>query len=230
MNAASSIVIHNFNTSFVKHEVALSLLRIERHPFVIRAKRGDLTYQEALRWIMCAGRESRTFPTILENMIADCIDPVIRKILQDNLDDEYGNGNIEHAHFNHYLQLLDKLGIQRQQFEGYHERSGIRLALDLALSVSSSKNIARALGYMVVNEGMTPITYSAIKSGLMQFHPDLKTDFFDMHIIVDEKHVADLHRAIEELPEQNLEDVLFGICIGERGMAVLLDEVIGVYG
>jgi len=57
----------------------------------------------------------------------------------------------------------------------------------------------------------------------------MKATFFDMHISVDEHHVAELYRAVEELSLSAMDDVLFGVMVGERGMAVLLDEVIGLY-
>jgi pyrroloquinoline quinone (PQQ) biosynthesis protein C len=213
----------------VRTEVKLSLLRIEDHPFVRRAHAGRLTKEEGLRWIKCAGRESRTFPKILEQMLGHCQHPKIREILQCNLDDEYGNGNPEHAHYMHYLHLLDKVGVPRSTFEEYPEKAGIRLAVDLALSISANPNLPRALGYMLVNEGMTPITYSAVRAAMLPFFPNLKTTFFDMHISVDEHHVAELYRAVDELPPSAIDDVRFGVMVGERGMAVLLDEVIGLY-
>lgn len=219
----------NLSYDVVRREVLLSLLRIEDHPFIKRAHMGLLTEEEALRWVKCAGRESRTFPKILEQMLGHCQHPEIREILQSNLDDEYGNGNPEHAHYMHYLHLLDKLGVGRENFESYPEKAGIRLAVDLALSISASPNLPRALGYMLVNEGMTPITYSAVRAALLPYFPSLKTTFFDMHISVDEQHVADLYRAVDELPPSALDDVLFGVKVGERGMAVLLDEVVGLF-
>lgn len=211
----------------VKNEQSLALYRIEQHPFNLHATRHSV--QIGYRWLKCAGRESRTFPVILQQMLDHCSDEHIRKILRENLDDEHGNGNPEHAHFRHYLHLLDKLNIQQSDFETYEEKSGIKLAVDLALSISANPNLPRALGYMLVNEGMTPITYSAARSVLTRHHPELKTSFFDMHIDVDKKHVDELYRAISALPDETLDDVLFGIAIGERGMAVLLDEVIGVF-
>lgn len=229
MSALSNLNDDLSLTADVRNEVQLSLLRIEKHPFVMRAHAGILTRAEGLRWIKCAGRESRTFPKILEQMLRHCEHPKIREILQSNLDDEYGNGNPEHAHYMHYLHLLDKVGVPRKTFESYPEKAGIRLAVDLALSISANPNLPRALGYMLVNEGMTPITYSAVRAAMLPFFPNLKTTFFDMHISVDEQHVAELYRAVEELPPSALDDVRFGVMVGERGMAVLLDEVIGLY-
>ncbi|MEV6810503.1 hypothetical protein [Streptomyces sp. NPDC051129] len=51
--------------------------------------------------------------------------------LRENLDDELGAGDPEHAHFLHYLHLLDDLGVPREEFDTYRERPGIKLALGL---------------------------------------------------------------------------------------------------
>lgn len=203
--------------------------RIRAHPFITLAHKGLLDREQSIRWIFCAGRESRSFPEILKCMIAHCADPFVLKILEKNLDDEFGNGDPEHAHFQHYRHLLQKLGIESEVFEGYRERPGIGLALSIAYNVAASARPAMALGYMLVNEGMTPITYSAAKHALTRHHPDLRTTFFDMHIAIDDMHVADLFLALERLSDDDLDDLLFGIELGERGMAALLDEALGVF-
>jgi len=48
-------------------------------------------------------------------------------------------------------------------------------------------------------------------------------------VVTDQLSVAELYRAVDELPPSALDEVCFGVMVGERGMAVLLDEVIGLY-
>jgi pyrroloquinoline quinone (PQQ) biosynthesis protein C len=206
-----------------------SLDRIRRHPFITAAAQGKLTRSQAVRWIKCAGRESRSFPHILENMITFTMNAAVKEILQENLNDEYGNGNLEHAHFRHYLHLIDNLGMPRSDFFEYSEGPGIRLALSLAYNVSKANDPGMALGYMLVNEGMTPITYEAARAALMLFFPNLKTIFFDMHIAVDIHHVEELYRALDHMPVEQIENISFGVLVGERGMAALLDEAFGLF-
>lgn len=206
-----------------------SLNRILQHPFIVQAHARKLTKSQSERWILCAGRESYSFPKILENMVARCTNERVTEILRENLNDEYGNGNPEHAHFKHYLHLLDNLGISRATFDNYREHAGIKLALSLAYNISTQPSEGVAIGYMLVNEGMTPITYEAARSTLTHYYPNLRTTFFDMHIQVDEHHVEELYKAVEAMPESSMEDLLFGISIGERGMAVLLDEALGMF-
>jgi pyrroloquinoline quinone (PQQ) biosynthesis protein C len=206
-----------------------SLQRIREHPFIVEARAQQLSQGQAERWIMCAGRESRSFPHILENMVARSSNERIKEILVSNLNDEYGNGDPEHAHFKHYLHLLDKLGISREKFYQYEERAGIKLALSLAYNISMQTREPLAIGYMLVNEGMTQITYGAVDKALHRYHPDLQTKFFELHVSVDEKHVEDLYTAVEEMTDAEGNDLLFGISVGERGMAVLLDEAYGLF-
>lgn len=213
----------------VKESVNGSLDRIRKHPFIIGGFDSTLSKEQAIRWVFCAGRESRSFPHIIENMIKQTNNAEIIEILKENLDDEYGNGDPQHAHFLHYLQLLDEIGVSRKDFEGYDEKAGIQLALSLAYNISMQENEGVALGYMLVNEGMTSITYSSMKSAFTSFYPNIKTPFFDIHIEVDEHHVEELFKAAAHLSEKHLKDILFGVSIGERGMAVLLDEALGIY-
>jgi pyrroloquinoline quinone (PQQ) biosynthesis protein C len=206
-----------------------SLDRVRLHRFITNAMDGKLNKEQAGRWIKCAGRESRSFPYILQNMISVTTNETVKNILQENLNDELGNGEINHAHFRHYLHLLDEIAVSRDDFFGYHEGPGIKFALSMAYNVSTANNMALALGYMVINEGMTPITYNAARSALMPFYPNLNTRFFDMHIEVDDRHVEELYRAIDCLSEPDLDDVRFGVLAGERGMASLLDEALGLF-
>lgn len=176
---------------------------------------------------MCAGRESQTFPHILTQTRDRTTIPTLRSILQRNLDDELGNGNPNDAHFQHYLHLLDALEISRERFAAFHEGVGIRCALHLATQVAQHPNDAFVLGYLLINEAPTPITYAAAHAGLRQFYADCPAHFFELHVTVDAEHVRELMRASQVIPVAHLPSLLDGIALGERGMAVLLDEAYG---
>jgi pyrroloquinoline quinone (PQQ) biosynthesis protein C len=222
-------VMNRSNIGQIKRAVDDSLARVRKHPFIEDANADRLQKIQAIRWIMCAGRESRSFPLILEGMIATVTKPAVRAALQRNLDDEYGHGNPQDVHFHHYLHLLDALGIDRADFDQYAESAGIRLALSLAYNIAAGRNEAVALGYMLVNEGMTQITYEAVQNAIAVHYGPLSIPFFEIYTTVDERHLDELFEVVEILDEEQLGDVLFGIQIGERGMAVLLDEAYGMY-
>jgi len=205
------------------------LERIRRHPFITGAHELTLTKNQGQRWIMCAGRESRSFVAILKNLASWCANENVREILLANLADELGKGDPQEAHYVHYLGLLDALCIPRSNFYSYSEKAGIKLALSLAYNISLSKRESCALGYLLINEAMTPITYGAAKTALRVYYPDLKTDFFDIHVVTDDLHVKKLYEAVDELSETLQQELFFGIHLGERGMAVLLDEAFGIF-
>jgi pyrroloquinoline quinone (PQQ) biosynthesis protein C len=219
----------DINIKRVRVATEESLDRIREHRFIQQAHAGQLGRAQVLRWILCGGRESRTFPEILENMVTRVDNPLVLQILRENLADEYGNGNPDEAHFQHYRHLLHDVGLTDAEFESYEERAGIRLALDLAYNVSSQPVPEIAIGYMLVNEGMTPITYDAVDVAIHRYFPSLETMFFKLHVEVDEHHVNELYRAIAELENDSVDDLLFGVSLGERGMGVLLDEALGVF-
>jgi pyrroloquinoline quinone (PQQ) biosynthesis protein C len=221
--------MHERQICTLREVVDDALHRIQLHRFVTHAHQARLTRSQLIRWMLCAGRESKSFPDVLANMIVHVVDPLARKVLTENLDDEYGNGDPQQAHFQHYLQLISAVGLSQDDFNKYTEGPGIKLALDLAYAVSTQSNPAISLGYMLVNEGMTPVTYDAVGAALIKYEPDLDTTFFQMHVEVDEQHVAELYRAVEAFPDASLDDMLHGVALGERGMAVLLDEALGVF-
>ncbi len=208
---------------------ASALDRIKRHPFILAAHSNMLTAEQVYRWIYCAGRESRSFPTILENMLGHELNPNVRRILEENLYDEYGSGDPEQAHFLHYLHLLSKIGLGQDDFDGYDERAGINLALELADWVSTQPDVGVAIGYMLVNEGMTSITYGAVDVALHSYHPSVTTKFFELHVEVDAEHLAQLYEAASHLGQLAESSIKRGIDLGERGMAVLLDEALGTF-
>jgi pyrroloquinoline quinone (PQQ) biosynthesis protein C len=221
--------MEDMNIKLVRTATEESLDRIRAHRFIRQAHARELSKSQVLRWILCAGRESRSFPEILENMVKRVDDPLVLEILRENLDDEYGNGDSDEAHFQHYLHLLHDVGLTDDNIESYQERAGIRLALDLAYNVSSQPVPEIAIGYMLVNEGMTPITYDAVDVAIHRHFPKLNTKFFRLHVEVDEHHVNELYRAIGALEDASVDDILFGVSLGERGMGVLLDEALGVF-
>lgn len=199
------------------------------HPYIIHALNNTLTQNQLIRWIMCAGRESRTFPEIIKNMISWIDNEQIKNILIENLDDEYGNGNPNNAHFRHYIQLLNRMGFSENDFLNYQEKEGVKFAVSLAYNISVSKNTGLVLGYMLINEGLTPIVYSAIQEAMKKDYPTIETDFFAMHIEVDEHHVAELYKAINYLDKEEYDSLKFGIEIGLRGMQIILDESLGLF-
>lgn len=208
-----------------------SLARIRKHPFIAGAIEGKLSRVQIKRWIFCAGRESRIFPAVVKNMLALCspADKEIVAILSSNLSDELGNGNPEEAHFQHYRKLLTAMGISYDEFTSYEEKAGIKLALSLAFSVSTQDQLATAIGYLLVNEGMTPITYSAVGEALSNEYAFTEVPFLAAHVDIDERHVAGLFRAVDHLDERQFEQLSYGIGLGERGMMILLDEAYGIF-
>jgi pyrroloquinoline quinone (PQQ) biosynthesis protein C len=213
----------------VENAMRGALGRIERHPFLATARRGCLRPEQVQRWIFCAGRESRSFPAILEGLLAKTVIPKVRHVIAENLADENGRGNPDDAHFCHYLKLIREMNIETTQFEEYEEGAGIRVAIDVAAHAARESGEPEAFGYLLINEAMTPLIYGAVEEALSRAGLLPQTEFFRLHVEVDEMHVALLYSALDDLPDEHLTGIEDGIALGERAMALLLDEAVGVF-
>jgi hypothetical protein len=215
--------------SQIRIAVEESLDVISSHRFVHGARSRRLSEEQCQRWIMCAGRESRSFPEILQNVIAGVDDEPLRRVLTDKLDDELGNGRPEHARPHRYLHLLRDIGLTEAKICSYDGKAGTRFALDLAYNVSVQPDLAVAIGYLLVNEAVAPIVDGAIELAIRHCYPDLTTDFFDTDVEVGTARVDQLSEAVGRLDDGDQDGVLFGVNVGERGRAALLDEALVLF-
>jgi hypothetical protein len=99
------------------------------HRFVVDGYKKRLNWDKIKRWIFCAGKESRTFPSLLEEAAKVARNEDLRNVLLMNLNDELGDGDSLEAHFKHYLQLLDKLGIDRDNLIRINRRQAFNVHL-----------------------------------------------------------------------------------------------------
>jgi pyrroloquinoline quinone (PQQ) biosynthesis protein C len=206
--------------------------RIGIHPFVELAARTMLTRNEVVRWLFCAGRDSLAFLDLLMNLVAQLErsheSPQILAILQEKLNNEQGGDNPDQIHWRHYLQVLNRIGLDENDFYSYKNGTGVRFAVNLARNIPNWHNLAQAIGYMLANEGLTPLIYGAMATAIQHHFPSLETEFFRPRAEVNERHLAAFYEAAVHLPEGRSSDVRTGILLGERGKGTLLDEASGL--
>jgi len=209
-------------------QIAESVAKIEKHRFVVDGNGQYLTEEQIRRWIYCAGRESRTFPALLKQAEQVAKNEALRAVLRNNLRDEEGAGDPSEAHFQHYLRLLEQLGIKRSTFENYVPGQGLNNALRTADKIKSSSD-ATILGYLLVNEALTPVIYRAVEHAIRKYTPDVsqRTQFFQLHIDGDKEHVHQLSIAGDQLRADKRSEVEAGIKQATKGMLDLLTEAWG---
>lgn len=218
------------NITKIKPRLDEALDKIRKHPFIIKSNNRILTNDQIERWVMCAGHESYNFPVIIEGNIKTTTNKKIRQVLKNNLNDENGNGNGENSqsHFKHYLNLLDDLGIDVDRLFRYQKKPGIKVALSIAYHVASMKNDNVSLGYLLFSEGSTPLIYGAVKQSVLDNHPNVETNFFDLHIESDEEHCCEIMN-LSVVYADSMEEFEYGVSLGQRGMELLLDEALGIF-
>jgi pyrroloquinoline quinone (PQQ) biosynthesis protein C len=207
--------------SQIQVAVEESLAVVSAHRFIRDARSGRLSEAQCQRWIMCAGRESRSGPEILQNMLDRASDEPLRRLLVDKLHDERGADR--------YLRLLRDIGTSEIEICDYDDKAGIRFSLDLAHNVSVQPDFALAIGYMYVNEAVAPIVHGAMELAIRHCYPGLTTDFFQTDVEVDAARVGRLSEAVGRMSDGDQDGVLFGVTVGERGTAALLDEALGLF-
>ena len=117
---------------------------------MVKANARALSKNRLERWIKCAGRESRLFPNILENMAALCLNERIKQVLVDNLDDERGNGDLGVRIPSSICSCLMNLAFTAK-ISTTMRSGGSRFACELAQNISLQSNLAIAMGYMLIN-------------------------------------------------------------------------------
>jgi pyrroloquinoline quinone (PQQ) biosynthesis protein C len=207
----------------LEEAVNASTNRLRNHRFVRAAADAELSREQLIRWILCAGKESRAFPDVLRGALRSAKGSA-HVVLKKNLDDELGNGDPNEAHFQHYLRLLDEIGVLRSVYELYEPGRDLRAALELAAKVANGTSVARLYGYLVLNESATGPIYHAMEIAAAQLFPNLQSRFFSLHVSGDEVHVRDLLTVATEFTVEHGDEVLDGIELGEHGLCLVLNE------
>lgn len=128
-----------------------------------------------------------------------------------------------------HAQLLRDIGLSEDEMSDYDEQAGIRFSVELAYNVSVLPDPAVAVGYVFVNEAVTPIVHGAMELALRHCYPGLTTDFFKIDVEAGAARIEHLSEAVGRLDDAEQDSVLFGVNLGERGAAALLDEALGLF-
>jgi hypothetical protein len=137
-------------------------------------------------------------------------------------------GRDDPSHADDHRRLLEDIGLPGAEFDGYHERAGVRFSLDLARGMALVPDAPVALGYTLVGAVMGPVVHGAVDLAIHHLYPDLVTDFFRLDVDAEAERVDRLFEAIGLLADDDHDDVVFGVSAGERGMAAVLDEALGL--
>lgn len=192
------------------------------HVLVASARDGTLELQRFVSWVLCAGKESRIFPVVLR-AAASRASGALRGVLRRNLQDELGDGTRGGSHFDHYLQLLDDIGVSREAFDRMPVGNDLATALSLAIELARDADLPRLYGYLLMNEVATAPVYGALESAALRIFPELSSSFFRLHVDGDAAHVADLLSVASTFSGSRETLVGEGIQLGARGIQLVLD-------
>ena len=133
--------------------------QVWRHPYF----GGQPTRQKLKIWLKQAGPFEARYPDYLTAMLDNPkIPDSCRKVIEENLQDELGNGDSKAAHFALFKEALRGAEIPPDEYEQSILHPGTARMLDQMAAVCSGEDPIGALAYICQVELFTPGEYSKI--------------------------------------------------------------------
>lgn len=164
--------------------------KLWQHPFFAK----KFTKDDLRMWAIQAGRIDEVFAEILQNMINNpAIPPANHTPIQENLNDEMGNGDELKVHFTLFRNLLHALEIGEEEYENAPMNLGTQKIIDSLRNASlDTNNPLRILSLMASEELICPNEFPILLAELREYVDPKDLVYFDVHIEADVKHADDL--------------------------------------
>ncbi|GEM_PF-3938350 len=178
---------HEFRRRLATH-------RIWQHPF-FALLRSHPTIFLLQRWAIQAGRIDQAFALILDNMIKNpAISPKMHHPIQENLQDELGNGDPTQEHFTLFRNVLQELQISEDEYLKTPMTKATKQIITSLTKASCNHNSIQILAMMASEELLCPQEFPLLLDVIEQFVPKDQLSYFYVHISADCRHANDLIR------------------------------------
>ncbi len=168
------------------------------HPyFTLVRERPTLALLQA--WAVQAGMIDEIFAEILATMLVNKkISGFAHPEIQENLNDELGNGNPEEEHFQLFRGVLGALGILLRDYKAAPVLSGTEVILRGLRNAVEGDSI-RALAIMASEELICPREFPILMDAINRLVSEESwRRYFDVHCFADVKHSMDLIRVLHK--------------------------------
>ena len=213
MTATRSV---NTDIETVRRRIAQFEADVEGHPLLRMAKEGRMTpgAEKALGSYLFT--DSWMWPPMLAAMRDQAKNAKLREAISDNLDDETGGRG--QSHINMCVRFLKSIG-QQPMLADLSE-------LNRTVNISNDLTEAQISGWLAAAEMLTLPLYRIAMEALGK-KPGADTKYLDVHMQVDEEHIAWLWAAVESLLEERAcaSEILEGVGLGARATLKSLDEI-----
>lgn len=171
--------------------------RIKDDPLMVKAAAGALTRPQAKVYVLYQYRTALVWPVFLAKAFSYAENPVLRRALHANANDEIGakRGNVSHVVLAE--RFATSFGVAYEELGHWAKWETSDMSISRMHEVARW-NDAKKAGWMGANEAYAADMFGAVLPTFRAFGCD--TEYLETHVTVDpEQHVADVLRAYRSI-------------------------------
>lgn len=181
---------------------ALEPLHLLKHPFYQDWMMGKLTKKQLQNYACQYYKHVEAFPRYVSAIHSKCLNPLGRRMLLDNLNDEEGAHGTPHPEL--WLQFAKGMGASRTQATDGQKGPAISNVVSTFENLTQ-KSYQHGLGALYAYESQVPEIAESKIRGLIEnygIRDEETLAFFDVHRTADVYHRNVIAELIEALPEE----------------------------
>lgn len=188
---ANMLFLEKLKKEILEHEVF-------DHPFLIKFAQNHYSF-EGMKFILKQfGKIVMPFTAMICKLMGNAPDIKSRYILMDNLYEEMGSGDVNVAHPMLYLQMLNSIGVTKEDLLKTVTISTIRILNNAILDAVENKSFSVGCAWLGYGGELTiPNNFSYLKDGLKASHyAAADMGFLNRHGARDQDHSDDMTKIL----------------------------------
>lgn len=200
----------------IRSRIAFYEEEVKNHPLAKLVGDGEIPQEVARDFALYLFADSWMWPSMLITMRDQARHPRLIQAIEDNIRDEAGERGDSHIRL--CLRFLESVGITPSLEDGP--------PLDGTIHIANRMSEARIAGWLVAAEMLTLPLFKLARA-CFAGRPGASLEYLDVHLKVDEDHIAWLLVAVQGLLEEgaSMGEILQGVGLGARATLDALDNL-----
>jgi pyrroloquinoline-quinone synthase len=188
---------------------------VEKEPLLMAFAAGRVTPALALAVARELHAVVEAFPRFLAALLANDLDPALRDVVVDNLNEEQGRMDPRAVHLTTYRAFLSALGHPGRVTVVDPPSVGVRLYIRAMLDLCGRAPVAQGAGALAVVEDHVARASIVIAQWVAREYPDLRETHFGVHEVLDVRHAEELYAIAAHCADAGgMHDVELGVAMG----------------
>jgi pyrroloquinoline quinone (PQQ) biosynthesis protein C len=188
---------------------------VEKEPLIAAFAAGRVTRAHALDVAREMHAVVEAFPRFLAALLANDLDPALRDVIVDNLNEEQGRMDPRAVHLATYRAFLSALGHPGPVTVVDPPCVGVRLYIRAMLDLCGRAPVAQGAGALAVIEDHVARASLVIARWVARNYPGLRESHFGVHEVLDVRHAEELYVVAAHYADAGkLQDVELGVAMG----------------